>query len=151
MYFQGVSLNPGFLVVHANRAELLRELIVEWLKRYPLAVFETETLLVQSNGIAQWLKLALASNQTGLGIAAGLSLQMPGRFVWQLYRTLLPNEAIPEHSPLDKTPLQWRLFRLLPTICQQAIYTPLQRYLADDTLGQKRSELAARLADLFDQ
>ena len=105
MHASGFSLNPGFLVVHANQAELLRELIVEWLKRYPLAVFETETLLVQSNGIAQWLKLALASDQTGLGIAAGLSLQMPGRFVWQLYRTVLPDEAIPEQSPLDKIPL----------------------------------------------
>lgn len=151
MHASGFSLNPGFLVVHANQAELLRELIVEWLKRYPLAVFETETLLVQSNGIAQWLKLALASDQTGLGIAAGLSLQMPGRFVWQLYRTVLPDEAIPEQSPLDKTPLQWRLFRLLPSLAKQAVYAPLRRYLADDELGQKRSEIAARLADLFDQ
>lgn len=145
------SLQPGFLVVHANQAELLRDLIVQWIQRYPLDVFETETLLVQSNGIAQWLKLALASSQTGLGIAAGLSLQMPGRFVWQLYRTLLPAEAIPEQSPLDKLPLQWRLFRLLPELCQQAVYEPLMRYLADDERGQKRNELSARLADLYDQ
>ncbi|HAT41237.1 MAG TPA: exodeoxyribonuclease V subunit gamma [Rheinheimera sp.] len=145
------TLEPGFLVVHANQAEMLRDIVVQWLKRYPLGVFETETLLVQSNGIAQWLKLALASQQQGLGIAAGLSLQMPGRFVWQLYRTLLPDADIPEQSPLDKAPLQWRLFALLPRLMEQAAYEPLQRYLQGDDTGQKRSELAGRLADLFDQ
>lgn len=31
------------------------------MKRYPLAPLENE-VLVQSNGIVQWLKLALASN-----------------------------------------------------------------------------------------
>lgn len=145
------TLEPGFLVVHANQAEMLRDLVVQWLKRYPLGVFETETLLVQSNGIAQWLKLALASQRQGLGIAAGLSMQMPGRFVWQLYRTLLPTAEIPEQSPLDKAPLQWRLFALLPRLIDQPIYQPLQRYLLGDDTGQKRSELAGRLADLFDQ
>lgn len=145
------ALEPGFLVIHANQAEMLRDLVVQWLQRYPLGVFETETLLVQSNGIAQWLKLALASHHQGLGIAAGVSLQMPGRFVWQLYRTLLPHANIPEQSPLDKTPLQWRLFKLLPTLSHDPAYLPLQRYLQDDVTGQKRSDLAGRLADLFDQ
>ncbi len=89
---------PGFLVVHANLPEQLRALVVQWTKAYPLAVLETETVLVQSNGIAQWLKLALAADsqdpdpadvatdEAGLGIASCLSLQMPGRFIWQLYR-----------------------------------------------------------------
>ena len=55
-------LVPGFLVVHANLPEQLRALVVSWTKAYPLAVLETETVLVQSNGIAQWLKLALAAD-----------------------------------------------------------------------------------------
>ncbi len=55
-------LVPGFLVVHANLPEQLRALVVQWTKAYPLAVLESETVLVQSNGIAQWLKLALAAD-----------------------------------------------------------------------------------------
>ncbi len=89
------ALTPGFLVVHANLPEQLRALVVSWTKAYPLAVLETETVLVQSNGIAQWLKLALAADpdledptEGGAGIASNLSLQMPGRFIWQLYRWL---------------------------------------------------------------
>lgn len=144
-------LSPGFLVVHANQAELLRDLVVQWLQRYPLAVLEQETLLVQSNGIAQWLKLALASDEEGLGVAAGIKLQMPGRFLWQLYRTLLPQEAIPEHSPFDKSALLWRLYRLLPACAEQPEFAVLRHYLAEDVESAKRLQLAARLADLFDQ
>ncbi|HCZ13891.1 MAG TPA: hypothetical protein DHV85_04670, partial [Candidatus Accumulibacter sp.] len=29
---------------------MLRELVVEWMKRYPLAPLENEIILVQSNG-----------------------------------------------------------------------------------------------------
>ena len=63
------ALNPGLIVIHGNRLEELRALAVEWMRRYPLRPLENEVLLVQSNGIAQWLKLALAE-QEGCGIAA---------------------------------------------------------------------------------
>ncbi|WP_282877009.1 exodeoxyribonuclease V subunit gamma [Pseudomonas peli] len=46
---------------------------------------------MQSNGIAQWLKLALAEDPEdddmgGCGIAAAIDVQLPGSFMWQLYR-----------------------------------------------------------------
>ena len=55
-------LTPGFMVVHANRLEDLRGLAVEWMRLHPLSPLENETILVQSNGIGQWLKLALAED-----------------------------------------------------------------------------------------
>ena len=155
---QAQELAPGFLVVHANQPEQLRALIVQWLRAYPLDVFETETVLVQSNGIAQWLKLALAAdvNSTdilagGLGIASGLSLQMPGRFIWQLYRWVMPHAEIPETSVFDKDRLRWRLLRLLPTLCQKVEFDALARYLSNDKDNKKADQLSLKLADLFDQ
>jgi len=152
------ALSPGFLVVHANLPEQLRALVVSWTKAYPLAVLETETVLVQSNGIAQWLKLALAANpdeddptEGGAGIASNLSLQMPGRFIWQLYRWLLPASDIPEQSGFDKNQLRWRLFRLLPVLAEQDEFGLLQSYLAADEGQRKQQQLAFKLADLFDQ
>ena len=67
-----LPLTPGLTLIHGNRAEALRDLLVAWMKAHPLAPLETETVLVQSNGVAQWLKLALAANQAdgGCGIAA---------------------------------------------------------------------------------
>jgi exodeoxyribonuclease V gamma subunit len=58
------ALTPGLMLVHGNQPEMLRDLLVEWMKRYPLAPLENEIILVQSNGIAQWLKLALAADAT---------------------------------------------------------------------------------------
>lgn len=146
------ELTPGFLVLHGNQQEQLRELLVDWIKRYPLNVLEQETLLVQSNGVAQWLQLALAADEHdgGLGIAAGLQLNLPGRFLWQAYRAVL-GEQLPTETVFDKPALGWRIYRMLPDCMDNAVYLPLQHYLADDATQQKRYQLSLRLADLYDQ
>ena len=150
------SLNAGFMVVHGNRLDELRSLVVSWMRRYPLAPLENEIALVQSNGIAQWLKLALAEDAQdddsgGCGIAAAVDVQLPGSFLWQLYRLVLGHEDIPAKSLLDKAPLTWRLMRLLPALIDQPHFEPLQRFLTNDTDLRKRYQLSERLADLFDQ
>ncbi len=150
------SLSAGFMVVHGNRLDELRSLVVSWMRRYPLAPLENEIALVQSNGIAQWLKLALAEDSEeddmgGCGIAAAIDVQLPGSFMWQLYRMVLGRDEIPVTSLLDKAPLTWRLMRLLPQLINQPHFEPLQRFLTHDTDLRKRYQLAERLADLFDQ
>ncbi len=148
-------LTPGLMLVHGNQPETLRELLVAWVRSHPLAPLETETLLVHSNGIAQWLRLALAEDADGVGggcgIAAGLDMSLPSRFLWQVYRAVLGHDAVPEVSPFDKPLLVWRLMRLLPAAMGQPIYAPLSRFLAADADLRKRFQLAERLADLFDQ
>lgn len=143
-------LQPGFIVAHSNRLEELRELVVQWTKINPLHALENEHILVQSNGIAQWLKLALADDN-GCGIAAGLQIGLPARFLWQIYRQVLGTETIAKSSPFDKAPLTWRLMRLLPRIIDQPVFAPLQHFLGSDPDLRKRYQLSERLADLFDQ
>ena len=150
------ALTPGFMIVHGNRLDDLRDLAVSWMRRYPLAPLESERVLVHSNGIAQWLKLALAEDPRedgggGGGIAAALEVQLPAQFLWQAYRAVLGRESIPEVSELDKAPLTWRLMRLLPGLLERPEFRTLQRFLADDADLRKRHQLAERLADLFDQ
>ncbi|WHS61057.1 exodeoxyribonuclease V subunit gamma [Pseudomonas sp. G2-4] len=150
------SLNPAFMVVHGNRLDELRSLVISLMRRYPLAPLENEIALVQSNGIAQWLKLALAEDPQdddtgGCGIAAAIDVQLPGSFMWQLYRTVLGRDEIPAKSLLDKAPLTWRLMRLLPQLIEQPHFEPLRRFLTHDTDLRKRYQLSERLADLFDQ
>ncbi|SEI39557.1 DNA helicase/exodeoxyribonuclease V, gamma subunit [Azotobacter beijerinckii] len=144
------GLTPGLMVVHGNRLEELRELAVAWMRSHPLAPLENEVVLVQSNGIAQWLKLALAA-QDGCGIAAAIQVELPARFLWQTYRAVLGSESIPRESPLDKAPLTWRLMRLLPGLLAGEAFAPLRRFLDGDADLRKRHQLAERLADLFDQ
>ncbi|MDR1890482.1 MAG: exodeoxyribonuclease V subunit gamma [Zoogloeaceae bacterium] len=144
------NISPGIIVLHGNRLEDLRDVAVAWMRRHPLAPLENEVLLAQSNGIAQWLKLALADD-AGCGIAAALQIDLPARFLWRAYRAVLGPATIPAQSPLDKAPLTWRLMRLLPDLLNDKRFEPLRRFLADDGDLKKRYQLAERLADLFDQ
>ena len=147
------NIQPGFMVLHSNRIESLRSLLVDWLRQHPLQPLENEVLLVQSNGIAQWLQLSLAENpeaeQPGCGIAAAMEITLPGRYHWQAYRAVLGN--LPAQSPYDKDQLTWRIFRLLPELLTEPAFAALKHFLADSTDGRKRFQLAGRLADLLDQ
>lgn len=140
----------GLTIVHANHPEDLRELVAGLIQRNPLRPLENEVFLVQSNGMAQWLKLKLAQDDA-CGIAAALDMQMPSRFLWSAYRAVLGKGTVPDHSPFDREPLTWRLLRLLPACLDDPLFEPLRHFLAVDDDLRKRYQLAERLADLFDQ
>lgn len=61
------DLPAGFMVLHGNRPEYLRELLLQVLKNQPLAVLEPEVILLQSNGMKHGLEIALSSDDA-LGI-----------------------------------------------------------------------------------
>jgi exodeoxyribonuclease V gamma subunit len=147
------SLPPGFMVVHGNHPERLRDLMVAWMARHPLAPLEDELVLVQSNGVAQWLKLSLAADaaQGGIGVAAALRTELPSRALWDAYRAVLGADAVPAESALDEGPLVWRLMRLLPALLAQPEFAPLRGFLDDDADRRKLYQLSLRVADLLDQ
>ena len=144
------KLTPGLSIIHSNHLEDLRQVAVNWIKGHPLGVLETEQFIVQSNGMAQWLKLALAADN-GCGISAGIEMKLPGRYVWTAYRAVLGGDTIPEESAYDKDRLIWRIFRLLPLLVGKSVFAPLNRFLEHDEDLRKRSQLAGHLADLYDQ
>jgi exodeoxyribonuclease V gamma subunit len=140
-------LTPGLLVLHGNRAETLAETVLAWLRRTPLAPLEEEVVLVQSNGMAEWLKMSLAQDA---GICAAARVELPARFIWRLYRQVLGHAAVPAHSVLDKTPLTWRLMQCLPAWAAQPGWEPVAGFLQDGA-PDRLLQLCRRLADLFDQ
>ena len=135
------ELPPGFSVIHSNRMENLRNIAVQWVLKHPLAPLENEVFIVQSNGMAQWLKLALAEND-GCGISAAISFQLPARFLWEAYRTLLGPEGIPQESPYEREPLKWRLMRLLKGLSNEKGFSTIARFLSDDPDSVRRYQLA---------
>lgn len=138
------ALEPGFMLVHGNRAEELCDIAVNWIIKNPLAPLEKETILVQSNGIAQWLRQQIASS----GIAAALDFSLPSSFVWRAYRAILGADAVPVNNPLEKNNLTWRLLKLLEQYQEQN--SALSIFLADADKF-KKYQLAQHLADLYDQ
>lgn len=154
------EITPGFLLMQGNRLELLQQVLIDWLKQHPLAPLENETFLVQSNGMAQWLRLGLARPRTaeggGLGIATGIEMILPARLQWQCYRAVLGADYVGAEAPLDKDKLVWRLMRLLPQLVNSPTFEPLHHYLFTDQTAQQTDErrlyqLSLRIADQFDQ
>jgi exodeoxyribonuclease V gamma subunit len=140
-------VTPGLLILHGNQLEQLRAALFGWLRSHPLAPLEQETILVQSNGVAEWLKIALAEE---VGVCAATRVALPARFLWEAYRGLLGRERVPQRSPFDKAPLTWRLMRLLPALLAEPGFEPLRHFLGDGD-PERRLQLAQRLSDLFDQ
>ncbi|MDD5268222.1 MAG: exodeoxyribonuclease V subunit gamma [Methylococcales bacterium] len=142
-------LDNGIAVIHSNKLEELGNVVEYWLREHPLAPLENEVFLVQSNGMGQWLQQSLAQN-SALGIAAAMTLQLPSSFIWSVYRAVL-GAQIPREQLLAKAPLTWRLYRLLPSLVTQPGFETLAAFLADDNTSRKRYQLTEQLADLFDQ
>jgi exodeoxyribonuclease V gamma subunit len=146
----GADLPAGFMVLHGNRLEDLRDLLVQVLKAQPLAVLEPEIILLQSNGMKHWLEIALSADDA-LGICAATRMALPSAYLWQVYRAALGAAAVPAVMPFDKTSLVWRLVRLLPELCERdAVYAPLKRYLGEPLQPRKLYQLALQLADVLD-
>ncbi len=143
----------GFMVLHSNQLEGLRDLMVQFIHNNPLPPLVPEVLLVQSNGMKHWLELALASDQA-LGICAATQIELPSAQLWKIYRAVLGPEVVPRQMPLDKSPLVWRLMRRLPALLNQPTFEPLARYLGNEgrgmPQGRRTYQLAAQLADVLD-
>jgi exodeoxyribonuclease V gamma subunit len=142
----------GFMVLHSNQLEGLRELAVQFIRNHPLPVLAPEVLLVQSNGMKHWLELALAKD---LGICAATQVELPSTKLWQIYRAVLGPSHVPAHMPLDKSPLVWRIMRLLPSLLAKPSFAPLKNYLGQadadaSPMNRRAYQLAAQLADVLD-
>ncbi len=142
-----ITLKPGFLAFHSNRCEDLSEVVINWIRRHPLSPLEEEIVLVQSNGMAEWVKMELA--RIG-GVCASTRVELPSRFLWRTYRQVLGRHLVPSDSPLDKVPMTWRLMHLLPGLLAEPRFAPVAGFLKGDE-PDRMLQLASKLADLFDQ
>ena len=138
---------PGLIALHSHQSEVLAETLTGWLRAHPLQPLESEVVLVQCNGMAEWIKIALAQHS---GVCAAAQVELPSRFIWRTCRQVLGPDQVPRESPLDKLPLTWRLMDLLPRCVDEAVFAPVRGFLQGDE-PDRLLQLASRLADLFDQ
>ncbi len=141
------SISTGLIALHGNRTEELAGTVLAWIARHPLEPLEPEIVLVQSNGVAEWFRMAMASRS---GVCAAMKVELPGRFLWRSYRQILGAANVPPRSPVDKSAFTWRLMRDLPLLTEQPVFSALAHYLRAAE-PERLWQLASRLADLFDQ
>lgn len=136
-----------FTVYHSNQLDILKTLTTALIEGRPLAdPFSQEVILVQSPGMAQWLQMELAQK---FGIAANIAFPLPATFIWDMFTKVLP--GIPKESAFSKDAMTWKLMWLLPQKLGEEDFASLRHYLDDDEDKRKIHQLAARVADLFDQ
>lgn len=136
-----------FTVYHSNQLDVLTQLMAALMQGQPLETpFAREVILVQSPGMSQWLQMELARS---FGIAANIDFPLPATFIWDLFTRVLPD--IPQRSAFSKDAMTWKLMWLLPQFLDRPAFAPLAHYLSDDTDRRKHFQLAARIADLYDQ
>ncbi|MCL6271836.1 exodeoxyribonuclease V subunit gamma [Sansalvadorimonas sp. 2012CJ34-2] len=132
---------------HSNRLDVLRELLVELIRRDPLTnPLEDEQILVQSPGMARWLQLEVAE---AFGIAASIEFPLPATFIWKMFIQIL--DDVPDRSAFAKDSMTWKLMGLLPQWLEDERFAPLKRYLENDEDKVRRYQLAGKIADIFDQ
>ena len=87
--------------------------------------FEPLTVVVQSFGLGQWLKLQLSDYH---GISCNVDCTLPATFLWKLYQTLIPETQLLNESPYDRHRLTWRIMRLLKA--NPGLASDIDTYLA---------------------
>jgi exodeoxyribonuclease V gamma subunit len=106
--------------------------------------FIPSTIVVQSFGIGQWLKLQVAAKT---GIAANIDCILPAKLIWDLHKLVLDRE-LPDENPFSVERITWHLMRRLP----HTEVAPVQHFLAGPGDPQVRQfQLSEKIGALFDQ
>ncbi len=138
---------PVLITYHSNHLDVLKDILVNLIQKNPLAnPLTDEQILVQSPGMAQWLRLQMAE---GLGIAASVNFPLPASFLWEMYVRVLPD--VPKRSAFNKEAMTWKIMALLDELLDEEPFYPLKGYLAGDSDDLKIYQLAGKIADIFDQ
>ncbi|MGO4893554.1 exodeoxyribonuclease V subunit gamma [Flavobacterium sp. W21_SRS_FM6] len=135
-------------LVQSNKMEMLADSLIDCLSqqhRSPESLFVPDTILVQSPGMSQWLKIQIAQKR---GIAANVEFPLPSSFIWELYRQNIKH--LPEQSAFTKPNMTWKLMSLLPSMLHHTEFSSIANYLANAPL-LKQYQLAHKIADIYDQ
>lgn len=140
-----------FTVYYSNNLTSLAAMLIQVQKVSPNPnPFESETILVQSQGMAQWLQMRIADE---LGVAGQFAFPFPTSFLWQQYRLLFPH--LPKENIFERNTLIWRLMRLIPLHIDEPEFKVLKGYLSEEKeeaqYQLKLFQLANKIADLYDQ
>nr|WP_320011585.1 exodeoxyribonuclease V subunit gamma [uncultured Desulfobulbus sp.] len=130
----------------SNRLEYLFAALAHNLAQPVEDPLEPEIIVVQNQGMAQWVSRQLALHN---GIAANLQFPLPGRCIWDLYDRL--SAEIASDDLFQASLLRWRIFALLPQLLGEPGFAAPAAYLADDSEQNRLYQLSGKIADVFDQ
>jgi len=137
----------SLILYKSNRLETLAHNLAEQSLRPPLSSpFVAEQILVQTQGMAQWLELELSKRQ---GIVANVEFPFPRAFLSRLTMDLLSEQA--RTGAIEPEALTWRVMGRIEALLPQPAFSDIKNYLASSPDPRRKFQLAERVAGLFDQ
>ncbi len=118
------------------------------------SVLAEDVIVVQNQGMHHWLSLELAQRR---GVIMNTRFPLPGHFFWNIIKTLLGDEAIPDASPYSREILVWAVYQSLgeESFLNDSDCEEPKKYWFDLQTGKvdalKRFQLAREMSDLFEQ
>ncbi len=131
-------------VTRSNRMEALAVSLAEVLDRPGLDAFQADHVVVPSEGMTQWLRLALAEQR---GVVAHTKWWKPRALV----EAFLEHAGAPVGAAWARGPLAWALLRHLDGLHEEPGFEELAPWLAQGPSLSARMQLAKRIAHVFDQ
>jgi len=134
-----------FILHSSNKTENLLVHLTTVIENSPLSQpLSKEVFLIQSQGMERWLSQQLASH---FGVWGNYEFLFPGKFFSSIAGKI--DNRIND-DVFDRELMLWR-FELLLRELEDDCFMPLKHYLSGENLELKRYQLAAQLAQTFDQ
>ena len=127
----------------SNRMELLVEYLSNVLGQDKLPPLESEIIIVQSQGMARFLAMELATRN---GVWAGGGFPFPNAFLQDMFGCILGAEI--SLDSWHRGVLSWRIFALLPSLLAEPAFEVPRSYCQTP---EKTFQLSQQVSDLFDQ
>ena len=123
--------------------EALADQLADIVRQEPLHPLQEETIVVQSQGMARWLSMELASR---LSVWAHGVFPFPNKFLEDVVHLVLADSS--GRRLFNRSEAVWQIMNLFNDLPDLPVFSSVRNYL-DAPL--KRYQLARTLADLFDQ
>jgi exodeoxyribonuclease V gamma subunit len=133
-------------LITSNRMEALSRQLADAIRAPLRSAFQPELVLVQSQGMARWLKLELAEHQ---GVCCNCHFPFPRVFSSALFHGVLPD--MPQEALYDPDMLVWRVMKELPTVLETPGFEGIKNYVGADSDRRKLFQLSDKIANVFDQ
>jgi len=135
-----------FRLFTGNRLETLSKVLADILKTPLTSPLEPEIFVVQSSGMERWVSMEIARH---LGVSANNRFLYPNTFIYEMMNRVVSLEVgRPGFSPDVMT---WQIMKMLLVCIEETAFEEIRHYLGSSRLDRKTYQLAAKIADIFDQ
>ena len=141
--------NPHFNVINSNSLETLAKICAQLMERYPLAdPLLNEEIVVMNMGMRSFLTQEIAKQNQ---IAAQCNFQQIWQLIWNIHNKV--NGSDDKLNRFDRSYIAWNIAGMRDIWSNPEIkgFEKMQEYVKDDPDGSRCYELAAKIADTFDQ